>query len=326
MTKISFNWQYSKNTEAERIIWTYYQIVNRFYLHKKWFVLPYPVSKNPRTIYFPKLNYSNIKNFSKKTINFYSKETDKDLISEVSKLIGDANLNFHKLQKTWDMHANNFLENIDQLIPNILSHINEIEIRPTRYGTLSSGINKKNKVVVYIRQDQDISHIAEGILIVLLDRDLESSEFLWEEKEAIIDFLFLKTKLKRLFPKYTATLKLIRQKQQAKLFHDSLTYLKSFGVTDKRILQVINEGVYLNDRLIHLTKTEAKVVSQMILNEGKVVTFDEIADIIWGDDSDEKFSLYALTKTIERIRKKIEIQGMHSQIIQTKKGEGYMIP
>jgi len=56
-----------------------------------------------------------------------------------------------------------------------------------------------------------------------------------------------------------------------------------------------------------------------------VVSFDEIAEIIWGEDYYDKFSEYAITKTMQRLREKIALMGVFPQIIQTVKKSGYVL-
>jgi len=62
----------------------------------------------------------------------------------------------------------------------------------------------------------------------------------------------------------------------------------------------------------------------LIRNAGQIVSFDDMADIIWKDNSDQKFSLEAIAKIIQNIRIKIRTLGIIKEIIFTKRGSGYL--
>ena len=77
--------------------------------------------------------------------------------------------------------------------------------------------------------------------------------------------------------------------------------------------------VYKNDKIIELTSLEIKILSQLFLNIGKVVSRNTILDMIWdstGNDVDD----HTITVYLKRIREKLE-----TNIITTVKGIGYRI-
>lgn len=61
------------------------------------------------------------------------------------------------------------------------------------------------------------------------------------------------------------------------------------------------------------------------MHSPKLVSFNEVADAIWNDASDEKFSLYSLSKFAEKIRKKLENLGIQKELIKTVRGKGYIL-
>jgi DNA-binding response OmpR family regulator len=44
----------------------------------------------------------------------------------------------------------------------------------------------------------------------------------------------------------------------------------------------------------------------------KIVTYDEIAKVTWGDEVDTKFSLEAIAKLIDRLRRKFKPKTIYS--------------
>jgi len=73
----------------------------------------------------------------------------------------------------------------------------------------------------------------------------------------------------------------------------------------------------------NLSAKEKIVLRLLIQKSGKVVTFDELGEAIFSKESD--FSLYAITKTIERLRNKLEQNKISGSYIQTLRGYGYIL-
>lgn len=74
-----------------------------------------------------------------------------------------------------------------------------------------------------------------------------------------------------------------------------------------------------------MSNTEHLVLSKLLEKKNCTVTYDEIADILWPDDADNKFSLQAIAKVIERIRYSIHSSGIKQQLIYNIKEQGYLI-
>lgn len=73
------------------------------------------------------------------------------------------------------------------------------------------------------------------------------------------------------------------------------------------------------------TKAEVSLLVKLASRPHEVVTFDEAAEAIWKDEMDSKFSLYALAKTFENLRRKIKNQGIYKEVIRTQRGSGYVL-
>jgi len=88
-------------------------------------------------------------------------------------------------------------------------------------------------------------------------------------------------------------------------FEKGYYYLESYGKID-----------FLSD-------SEEKVFDLLFKNKNTIILFEQIGDTLWKDN--EKYSLQAISKIIERIRKKFVIYGLHKEIIFTKRGKGYVL-
>lgn len=75
--------------------------------------------------------------------------------------------------------------------------------------------------------------------------------------------------------------------------------------------------------LENILTTKEKILFNLLKN-GKLTGFDAIGDVLW-PNRDDKFSLYAITKLIEGLRKKMRSVGLDSSILKTSKGQGYFL-
>lgn len=74
-----------------------------------------------------------------------------------------------------------------------------------------------------------------------------------------------------------------------------------------------------------LSETEINIVKSMLNNEASITTREDIARIIWKEDAIEKYSDWAIDKTISRIRKKLgDTKHPYTHII-TIKGKGFKV-
>lgn len=329
MTYPEEKWNYSEETEVVRLLQTAYSIKNNFYLKSGFFVLPQVLPNNSKIVYFPRLTYPAHFWETVKSNTVVLTETNNPVISELKTILPPPNSQYQKLKEDWDQVKEKFWNQFAVILPNYFEGIKTLEIRPTLYGTIATGysnwLEDKGKIIIYVRLDADCSHIVEAILLDRFRKFKESNQYTWEEREAIIDFLITETNLSKLFPDYKPTLESIRHMQQAHLAKESQEYLDSYGFRNKQIFELREGKIYVNGTLFNLTDSEHYALRLMIEKRRSPVSYDEFADILWGKEVDEKFSLAAITKLIERLRKKIEEQGIFPSIIQTSKGYGYML-
>ena len=73
---------------------------------------------------------------------------------------------------------------------------------------------------------------------------------------------------------------------------------------------------------MELTKNECRILTILMENSGNVVTRSEIMKALW--ESDEFVDENTLSVNINRLRKKLDEIGV-SDVVKTKKGEGYIL-
>ena len=71
------------------------------------------------------------------------------------------------------------------------------------------------------------------------------------------------------------------------------------------------------------TKKEISILTKLAMGQN-LVTKDEVADILWGRETDEKYSLWAIDKRISRLKRKLSILGAEIGI-ESVYGVGYRL-
>jgi biotin operon repressor len=335
-------WEYTIKTEAERLLHCARQMAVGFYRVNNFIVLPYsPKVKSVNIVTFPELPYHQIPRFWKK-VSFIDIQTlpikvDSAILSQTMKLLGAVklpNADYVKTRQIWNKAQNEVISEIYRVMPVYKNRIKKITIYPTSFGTSSSFnlINKQGEIILYLRQDKGIATIAEAIITALTRKDVYTDlEGIWQESEIITDWLITKTSVAEVIKKYDKdanylpTMKGVRIKQQAKLLAESEDLYQRLGLpVNQKVFGLNGNTPEINKKPIeNLSITEKKLIKTLIQNQNNVVTFDDLAEQI--SKGEENFSLYAISKTIQRLRNKLEANGISGSYIQTLRGKGYLL-
>ena len=337
-------WEYNKQTELRRIIFTAERIKNLFYQKNGFIVTPYCIDSNPRNIYFPDYDYSRIEIFWEFVPNIPRLIDNSTLFLKIPNKIQNiilpclsnnmlSNSKLNHVKSKWEKVQKQFY-----VIINSLFNVNKFKIiiRPTKFGSLSSYfcITKTNSkyIYVYFRVDQDIAHLAEVILTAFIEFEVwnkKENEDFWNEKETTTDFLFKYTKLGKLFPNYTPTMMILKNFYfNQKSFNDSQNYLRKLGYGIKTPIKLEKDNIILNGEKVRsedFSREEKLVLFELIRHRGNLISFDKIADLLWGKSVQQKFSPWAIAKKIEIIRKKFREYGLNYNVIKTYRKKGYML-
>lgn len=321
---------HSQKTEAIRLVHIGWQLQQHFYQSKGFHLLPYPLEK-AAVVYLPDLPSIHQPEFWQRAKGFSAVQNwpeisfPESLLNELPK----SYLDYSHIFKEWQKVEYTFWEKVRGIFPNIFSDVEEIEILPTQYGSVSTALSTlfstNDKITVFIRGDADISHIFEAMLIDRFRKKEPMKSLNWEEQESTMDFIISQTSFASLFPGYRNTLASLRKKQRAKIAHDSQDYLASLGVLKGGTFHIHEDRIFSNGTPLHLSLHETAVLKHLIQNKNTLISFDSIADVLWQNTAYENFSLEAITKCVERLRKKILKHGIFSEVIQTQKGQGYIL-
>ena len=335
-------WEYSAKSEAQRLVHCAHQIVVGFYKSNGFTVLPVnPNIDNAHIVTFPDLPYNSIPRFweqvKKVDVNNLPLVIDSKTLNSVIGLINTSNLiqpDYSKTQKLWEQAESDTIAQIYKVLPGKTNQIKKIIIYPTSFGTSSSfnWISTTGEVVIFLREDQGIHAITESIITSLTRADVyEKLEGLWAESEIITDYLITETSIATVLQKYEnisayiPTLKGIRVKELVKLTQESDKFYQKLGIPsfDKPFSHTDTSPQLFGKPIENLTDTEKNLALALIQRSNQIVDFDSLGNAIFKNEDD--FSLYAISKTVQRLRDKFELNGISGSYIQTLRGKGYML-
>jgi DNA-binding response OmpR family regulator len=86
-------------------------------------------------------------------------------------------------------------------------------------------------------------------------------------------------------------------------------------------VDLAEERVYVAGQEVHLTRTEYRLLRELVGNPGRTLVPDYLLERVWGPGYVGEDHL--LRQAIHRLRKKIEPGAPHAQRIETRRGIGY---
>lgn len=294
-------WEYSLETEARRVLHSAHQITVGFYELNNFLVLPFgSYAKADNIVLFPNINFQTIPRFwdRVKTINIshFPIQAPVNLLQEVEELLKSANLpkpSFKAAESLWGKFEKQIIESIYNVLSNEFGKIKKITVYPTVLGTKVS-FNLPSQfpaeVFIYLREDQGILAITEGLLTSITRQDVFSKlEGLWQESELLVDWLTnfssISDTLRKIEPKKVLmpTIKSIRVKQEKKLERLSSDFLKNLGASPlHKKFEVKNGDIIVEDKTLrNLTQREHHILSTLVKSHGETVSFDSLGDLIF---------------------------------------------
>jgi hypothetical protein len=328
-------WKYSLETEAVRLIQCAHQVAVGFYRVNGFIVLPYAHKQDNQTIALPDINYLSIPRFWDRSRKIdigtqFPYSVPKEFSQELAALLASSHLSepdFTATKKLWSHYESRILNLIENLIPGKKGWIKDILIYPTSIGSITSFnyLDGPGTVHMWLRSDAGISNIVEALITAITRNEIyRELNFNWNESEAVTDWILafspISTLLKEIDPGFSRsfTLKSTRNTQRASLTKFSQEFLIKIGAPfiDISSVRKIN--------LANFTAREKQIFELLINRSPGIVTNDEISEIILPKNEDN-FSLYAVSKSIQRLRDRLEQNGISGSFIQTKRGEGYLL-
>ena len=305
------------------------KIENGFQQERRFYILPYlPEKFRDRVVYFPYIEsyLNNIKKFNE-LINF------EDIPSEVQKDISNAyqpyKLSYNQKFLSLTEQSKSVLKEFEvfcsknDLNPNVT-----IQACPVFVGSLGHYDMNDGTIFIHPRFDRNITEIFGLILTVLVHLKVipaknkikwdKTYKEKWWEKQEITQKLFNSKEYREIFVNTKDTIEVLEDNTAGGLAIESIEYLNKLNFPIKPFIKNA-------EQVQTLTNQEKKILELLIANRGAIVDYNQIAEIMWEENTEEKFSLYAISKIIERVRNKIQSSGIKPNLIHSQRGVGYVL-
>lgn len=135
----------------------------------------------------------------------------------------------------------------------------------------------------------------------------------------------LKNYRKNLFGQWLVSLGLLKNNGSLRypLMFSALSQYPIIGVKKGIQLRLMKKQFYINNEIMELSRKEYLVLRVLYKLRGKLVTYDRIGNLLWRDNP-ERYSLWAISQIIRRIRKRLAFYNLNPKIIRSRRAEGYL--
>lgn len=304
MTLMKITWEFNREKQADYYLETLNHLKKGFYNQHKFYLLDYlPEKFRNRVVYLP------YRNCAAKLIRNHHHTCSLNKLNSHELTCRQKNT-FNKKEVELRERIQTLTNSMCKYLPN--SREQNILISPSFYGGIGT-YNVGNTIVLKPRYDRTPDEIIALLTTALVHKklcndDIDDNRILWKEKQKQSEKIQSELGLK-----IQPILKILNSSMSAKYIKDSKEYYDQLGIS-------IDD--FFDENNINFTSSEMTVVKLLRENNGMPVKFDEIALKLWGDNTDEKYSLYAISKMVERIRGKLK-KADYPNLIHTQRGVGY---
>lgn len=228
-----------------------------------------------------------------------------------------------RYREDWGRVEQAFWGELDHYLPEARKMHGKIMVDVGHIGTISTCYNSPTHY--YLRADRNVADLAAMIVNYTLWLERKQLGVTWTKREALMDFIMTRPAMRRLFPEfepvYTQLLRV-----PPKVRRESEEYVRSLGfVLPKQELEVKSGKIWVKGK--HepkaFGKKEGVILKKLLERKGDVVTYDELADALWGEGEFKSF--WALAKLVERLRASLGEVGIEPKRIECVRGQGYIL-
>lgn len=225
--------------------------------------------------------------------------------------------------ESWMKVEGDFWQELDHYLPEARKLHEKLVVDVGRVGTISSSYWSEKHY--YLRADRGVGDLAAMIVNHTMYVLRSEMGITWTKREALMDFVMTRPAMKKLFPDfapvYTQLLRI-----PPKVRRESEEYVRSLGlVLPQQELEVRGGKIWVRGKNEPkmFGKKEGVILRKLIERRGDVVTYDELADVVWGEGEFKSF--WALAKLVERLRGSLAKAGIEPRRIESVRGQGYLL-
>jgi DNA-binding winged helix-turn-helix (wHTH) protein len=148
----------------------------------------------------------------------------------------------------------------------------------------------------------------------------------WRIRKGIGDFLSFNTTFRTVFTnEFNNPVLDFIDNYKGDIILESAKYYAKMGYPLTSCFSYKENTIFYNsDPVLGLSNKEIDIMKALIDQKSQLISFDKLGEIYWKDNED-KFSLAALAKVIEKLRNSLEINGIPNSYIRTIRKQGYLL-
>lgn len=190
-------------------------------------------------------------------------------------------------------------------------------IYPQVYGTIGSYYVKSGDIFLRPRLDRKPEEVVRLLITATIHLKFYKNCSTTKDENFINIQRLAEEKYKLLYPKkkVTSTKRILDTNYSGKYAIESAKNIKQMGYRIKPYIKNIK-------KIKGLSQTERAILNELCENRNQLTSYDSIYALM---DQNNEFSLYAISKQIERIRKKLKDNGILYELIHPYRGSGYVL-
>jgi len=328
---MDIHWEFTLKQQLKNYKFCARQIHHGFYQKLRFYVLPFlPKKFRGRVVFFPY-----VESFSKyfRNMNSFNMQTnipekiEKDIQKSLNELYEKYLAYVMQKKSEFCQIKKEFKKQLENQFPKVKNF--KFIIHPSILGSVGFYDYKDKEILIYPRFDREVSSICK-LLITASTHLFQFSDTVGKPDMKMLKdkSWFIKQKKANDIARYKnfqstiknkkGMLNILRSNFTGNLVLESCKYFEKLGYPIESELKNIN-------KLKDLTNSEERILKLFIANRKKIITFEQIGNILWGNRSENKYSLYAIAKHIERLRNKLTSNGLKINLIHTQRGKGYVL-
>ncbi|MBP9759069.1 helix-turn-helix domain-containing protein [Candidatus Dojkabacteria bacterium] len=336
-------WIYNKNNDIFRISYTFSRIFSGYY-NDRGIPLVFNNSnvKEKNVVRLPKFNPAQMLLYQKYFPPIpYDKFRIVPKIDKRAYLFIEGMLNMPQDFRQIINVESEFNKIFDQLMHFLVSFFPKIDLKkvqiqvlPTMYGTQASNDILKpggDFVGVFIRNDATIYELIVAILTGFIQHDLQENYLSgWLETQTLVNWLIRQTSLSELIGYENSVVSenmiyKIKKGYPPEIVRQSNKLNEALGITAKQLRLKLGENgkIYFNNRVLDLNNWEGNIMRKFLENPHEVLDYYELSEIL--GMKDENFSLWTISKRIQRLRGTLDNLGVGGYKIQNIRGQGFIL-
>lgn len=207
--------------------------------------------------------------------------------------------------------------------------LKQVIVGYTYYGSnISFSLNDSN-LEIFIRHNTPLYTLGKELAKAILYGLLQKTDLTPLQRSALEYVILNHSRVTHILDRqYYTKGKIINSKIIEDIYNSSAKVLKDLNIykipQDLYIDTDLFLWVYGVPTKIKVSPTEGKLLTYLLQNRDQIINYYRLGDLLWPNDPN-KFSMWAISQLIHKIRYKLHKAGFPEQKLQNIKGHGYVL-